>query len=60
MTAIDGRIRAWRGSHPAIAEVAIGVAAGALVVVVALSQWGTTDDALLRGVTLGLWLGLVV
>ena len=27
---------------------------------IALWQWGTTGDAILRGLTLGLWLGLVV
>ena len=60
MTGFSGRLAAWRGSNPAVAEVAVGVGAGALVLVVALWQWGTTGDALLRGLTLGLWLGLVV
>ena len=60
MTGFRGRLAAWRGSNPAVAEVAVGVGAGALVLVIALWQWGTTGDALLRGLTLGLWLGLVV
>ena len=51
MTGFSGRLAAWRGSNPVVAEVAVGVGAGALVLVIALWQWGTTGDAILRGLT---------
>ena len=60
MTGVVERGRAWRVAHPAVAEVGIAVAAAILVTVVAVSQWGTTSDSLLRGLTLGTWLGVVV
>ena len=60
MTGVVERGRAWRVAHPAVAEVGVAVAAAILVTVVAVSQWGATQDALLRGLTLGTWLGVVV
>ena len=60
MTGVVERGRAWRTAHPAVAEVGVAVAAAILVTVVAVSQWGATQDALLRGLTLGTWLGVVV
>ena len=60
MTGVVERGRAWRVAHPAVAEVGVAVAAAILVTVVAVSQWGATQEALLRGLTLGTWLGVVV
>ena len=60
MTGVVERGRAWRVAHPAVAEVGVAVAAAILATVVAVSQWGATQDALLRGLTLGTWLGVVV
>ncbi len=60
MTGVVERWRAWRVAHPAVAEVGVAVAAAILATVVAVSQWGATQDALLRGLTLGTWLGVVV
>ena len=54
------RWRAWRTAHPAPAEVGIAVGAGVFVLVVAVGQWGTTSDALFRGLTIGTWLGVLV
>lgn len=54
------RWRAMRTRRPAAAEVGIAVLAGLLVLLVAAWQWGPTADALVRGITLGTWLGFVV
>ena len=54
------RGQAWRAGHPAAAEVGVAAGAGGLVLLVAVWQWGATPDALLRGITLGTWMGIVV
>lgn len=47
-------IREWTSRHPALAELALGVAVAAGLLLVSLSQWGATDIGLSRGVSLGL------
>jgi signal transduction histidine kinase len=54
------RTEAWRGprsSRPVAFEIGTGVAAGTLVLLVSLTQWGLEPDGLLRGTTLALWVG---
>jgi signal transduction histidine kinase len=53
-------IRDWARRHPDTAELAIGAAAGLLVLVVSLLQWGLTDTGLARGVVIGVPLGGVI
>ncbi len=47
-------IRDWARRHPDLAELALGVAVAAGLLLVSLWQWGPTDLGLSRGVSLGL------
>jgi signal transduction histidine kinase len=53
-------LREARTRRPVAFEVGTGIAAGVLVLVVSLTQWGTDWDSLFRGLSLGAWLGVVV
>src|SRR4029078_7956428 len=47
-------IRDWARRHPDLAELALGVAVAAGLLLVSLWQWGPTALGLSRGVSLGL------
>ena len=53
-------IREWLRRHPDLAEPAIGLAAALAVLSLALVQWGVTDEGWVRGISLGVAMGLVV
>ena len=49
-----GPVREWTHRHPDLAELALGVAVAAGLMLVSLWQWGLTDVGWSRGLTLGL------
>ncbi len=57
---VRDRLAAWAASHPTAAALGGGAAAFILALLVSLWQWGATPDGLLRGVTVGTWMGVLV
>jgi signal transduction histidine kinase len=53
-------LRDLRARRPSAFELGAGIAAGALVLVVSVSQWGAGTDSLFRATSLAVWLGAVV
>ena len=53
-------IPSWARRHADVLDIAAGVVVFVGVLVVALLQWGVTDEGWTRGITLGAGLGLVV